>query len=87
MVTINGEQKDIAGHNLYQYLKEEGFNLKAVVVERNLEILQKDSRSMVHSHLHRFGNPFLCNRKLLRNIPIAQNAPRGCDQMYEEYVC
>ena len=47
MVTINGEQKDIAGHNLYQYLKEEGFNLKAVVVERNLEILQKDSLDQI----------------------------------------
>ena len=47
MVTINGEQKDIAGHNLYQYLKEEGFHLKAVVVERNLEILQKDSLDQI----------------------------------------
>lgn len=24
---------------------------------------------------------FLCNRKLLRNVPITQNAPRGCDQI------
>ena len=31
--------------------------------------------------------PFLCNRKLLRNVPITQNAPRGCDQMHVEYVC
>ena len=25
-------------------------------------------------------------RKLLRNIPITQNAQRGCDQMHEEYA-
>lgn len=39
MVTVNGEKKDIAGKNLYQYLKEEGFELSRVVVERNLEII------------------------------------------------
>ena len=42
MVTINGEQKDIAGQNLYQYLKEAGFDLDRVVVERNLDIVPKD---------------------------------------------
>lgn len=42
MVTINGEQKDLAGHNLYQYLSNEGFDLNRVVVERNLEIIPKE---------------------------------------------
>lgn len=42
MVTINGEQKDLAGKNLYQYLSNEGFDLNRVVVERNLEIIPKE---------------------------------------------
>jgi len=42
MVTINGEQKDIAGRNLYEYLTEEGYEISRVVVERNLEILPRE---------------------------------------------
>ncbi len=42
MVTINGEQKDIAGQNLYQYLRTEGFELSQIVVERNLEIIPRE---------------------------------------------
>ncbi len=42
MVTINGEQKDIAGKNLFKYLTDEGYDLSRVVVERNLEIIPKD---------------------------------------------
>lgn len=42
MVTINGESKDIKGQNLYQYLVNEGFDVSRVVVERNLEILNKE---------------------------------------------
>lgn len=42
MVTINGEPKDIAGKNLYEYLTEEGYDPGRVVVERNLEIVPKD---------------------------------------------
>lgn len=42
MVTINGEQKDLAGQNLYQYLSNKGFDLNRVVVERNLEIIPKE---------------------------------------------
>lgn len=42
MVTVNGEQKDIAGRNLFQYLLDEGYDLNRVVVERNLVILQKN---------------------------------------------
>ena len=47
MVTINGEQKDIAGQNLYQYLKEAGFDLNRVVVERNLDIVPKDGLEQI----------------------------------------
>ena len=47
MVTINGEQKDIAGQNLYQYLKEAGFDLDRVVVERNLDIVPKDGLEQI----------------------------------------
>lgn len=42
MVMINGESRNIAGQNLYQYLKEEGFDFNRIVVERNYEILQRD---------------------------------------------
>ena len=42
MVTVNGQQKNIAGQNLQQYLTEAGFEVNRVVVERNLEIVPKD---------------------------------------------
>ena len=35
MVKINGEAKEIAGKNLLEYLKENGFNPEHLVVERN----------------------------------------------------
>ena len=42
MVKINGEEKEIAGKNLLEYLKEAGFEPERVVVERNLDIIPKD---------------------------------------------
>lgn len=39
MVQINGESKDAANKNLYQYLVDEGFDISRVVVELNLEIV------------------------------------------------
>lgn len=39
MVQINGESKDAANRNLYQYLVDEGFDISRVVVELNLEII------------------------------------------------
>ena len=42
MVKINGEAKEIAGKNLLEYLIENGFNPEHLVVERNLEISQKE---------------------------------------------
>ena len=42
MVKINGEEKEIAGKNLLEYLKEAGFETERVVVERNLDIIPKD---------------------------------------------
>lgn len=42
MVMINGEEKEIAGKNLLEYLKENGFNPEHLVVERNFEIIQKE---------------------------------------------
>ena len=41
MVMINGEEKEIAGKNLLEYLKENGFNPEHLVVERNFEIIPK----------------------------------------------
>ena len=42
MVKINGEEKEIAGKNLLEYLKEAGFEPERVFVERNLDIIPKD---------------------------------------------
>ena len=42
MVKINGEEKEIAGKILLEYLKEAGFEPERVVVERNLDIIPKD---------------------------------------------
>lgn len=42
MVMINGEEKEIAGKNLLEYLKENGFNPEQLVVERNFEIISKE---------------------------------------------
>uniref|UniRef100_UPI003FEE9893 sulfur carrier protein ThiS n=1 Tax=Coprococcus sp. TaxID=2049024 RepID=UPI003FEE9893 len=42
LVKINGEEKEIAGKNLLEYLKEAGFEPERVVVERNLDIIPKD---------------------------------------------
>ena len=42
MVKINGEAKEIAGKNLLEYLIENGFNPDHLVVELNLEIIQKE---------------------------------------------
>ena len=38
MVRINGEDKALAGINLLEYLKDAGYQLEKIVVERNLEI-------------------------------------------------
>ncbi len=42
MVKINGKEKEIAGQNLLEYLKEAGYRPERVVVERNLEILTRE---------------------------------------------
>ena len=47
MVKINGEDKEIAGRNLLEYLKEAGFETERVVVEKNLEIIPKDQFGQV----------------------------------------
>ena len=47
MVKINGEEKEIAGKNLLEYLKENGFNPEHLVVERNYEIIPKEQFASV----------------------------------------
>ena len=47
MVKINGESKEIAGKNLLEYLKENGFNPEHLVVERNYEIIPKEQFASV----------------------------------------
>ena len=42
MVTINGEEKELAGKNLLEYLKEAGFEPERVVVEQNLKIIPQE---------------------------------------------
>ena len=39
MVTINGEEKNVAGKTIYAYLSEEGYDTSRVVVEQNLQII------------------------------------------------
>ena len=47
MVKINGEDKEIAGRNLLEYLNEAGFETERVVGEKNLEIIPKDQFGQV----------------------------------------
>ena len=47
MVKLNGEEKELAGKNLLEYLKEAGFKPEQVVVERNLEIVPKEQMGCV----------------------------------------
>ena len=47
MVKINGEDKEIAGRNLLEYLNEAGFETERVVVAKNLEIIPKDQFGQV----------------------------------------
>ena len=47
MVKLNGEEKELAGKNLLEYLKETGFEPERVVVERNLEIVPKEQMGYV----------------------------------------
>ena len=42
MVKLNGEEKELAGKNLLEYLKENGYNPEQLVVERNFEIISKE---------------------------------------------
>ena len=42
MVKLNGEEKELAGKNLLEYLKAAGSSPEQVVVERNLEIVPKE---------------------------------------------
>ena len=42
MVRITGEDKALAGINLLEYLKDAGYQLEKIVVERNLEIIPRD---------------------------------------------
>jgi len=47
MVKINGEEKQLDGRNLLEYLKEAGFEPERVVVERNLEIIPQQQLGSV----------------------------------------
>ena len=42
MVTINGEEKNVARKTIYAYLSEEGYDTSRVVVEQNLQIIPQD---------------------------------------------
>lgn len=47
MVKLNGEEKELAGKNLLEYLKEAGFKPEQVVVERNFKIVPKEQMGCV----------------------------------------
>ena len=46
-IKLNGEEKELAGKNLLEYLKAAGFKPEQVVVERNLEIVPKEQLGCV----------------------------------------
>lgn len=39
MVTVNGEIREASGLNLLEFLENEGYEIKRIVVEVNLEII------------------------------------------------
>lgn len=41
MVVINGENADVAGTTILQYLTDEEYNIKTIAVELNEEIISK----------------------------------------------
>ena len=43
MVTINGKQEQAAGMTILAYLKQAGYTPERVVVEKNLEIIPRES--------------------------------------------
>ena len=43
MVTINGKQEEAAGMTILTYLQQEGYVPERVVVERNLDIIPRES--------------------------------------------
>lgn len=43
MVTINGMQEDAAGRTILAYLQQAGYTPERVVVEKNFEIIPRES--------------------------------------------
>lgn len=43
MVTINGKQEEAAGMTILAYLEEAGYSPDRVVVEKNLEIIPRET--------------------------------------------
>lgn len=43
MVTINGKQEQAAGMSILAWLQQEGFSPENVVVEKNLEIILRET--------------------------------------------
>lgn len=42
MVKVNGEELDVAGKTITQFLEDANYNTERIVVERNMEIVPKD---------------------------------------------
>ena len=47
MVTINGKQENAAGRTILAYLEQAGYPAERVVVEKNLEIIPRQSLDTV----------------------------------------
>ena len=47
MVTINGKQENAAGMTILSYLEQAGYTPERVVVEKNLEIIPRESLDTV----------------------------------------
>ena len=73
---------------MYVVLKVQNLNGSRLVIvflfNEKINRKMKSKRKLLQ--LEMCWGIFLCNRKLLRNVPITQkNAPRRCDQMHEEF--
>lgn len=47
MVSVNGEKRDVAGQNLYDFLAAEGYEFNRVVVELNLDIIPREELNTI----------------------------------------
>ena len=63
MVRINGQDCEKTGISVSDYLEQENYNVKHIVVEYNLEIIPKERNLVEYLDIKKAGNPNAYNRK------------------------